>query len=73
MTCLGVHLKMHSGKYILHSSNKFIYGLKRYKKKEKKICDAIKQNESEVKKIWFLVFWHFLLGYCLDFDLVKIP
>ena len=40
------------------------------------ICDAIKQNESEVEKIDFfflLFFWHFLLGYCLGFNLVKPP
>ena len=33
-----------------------------------KICDAIKQNESEVEKYDF---WHFLLGYYLGFNLVK--
>ena len=45
-------------------------------------CDAIKQNESEVKKIWFfflffcfvLFFLQLLLGYnCLGFNLVKTP
>ena len=39
-------------------------------------CDAIKQNEPEVEKYDF--FWggcggHFLLGYCLGFNLVKTP
>ena len=39
------------------------------------ICDAIKQNESEVEKYDFykLAFWHFLLGYCLGFNLLKTP
>ena len=32
------------------------------------ICDAIKQNEPEVKH-----FWQFLLGYYSSFNLVKIP
>ena len=36
------------------------------------ICDAIKQNESEVEKfIFFLFFWHFLLVDYLSFKLVK--
>ena len=34
------------------------------------ICDAIKQNESEVEKYDFC---HFLLGYYLGFNLVKTP
>ena len=37
------------------------------------VCDAIKQNESEVEKYNFLFFWDFLLGYCLGFNLVKTP
>ena len=41
----------------------FLFGLtKMY------ICDAIKQNESEVENF---VFWYFLLGYYLSFNLVK--
>ena len=41
------------------------------------ICDAIKQNESEVEKhdffFFFFFFLQFLLGYCLGFNLVKNP
>ena len=33
---------------------------------QKRICDAIKQNESEVENMIF-GFWHFLLGYFLGF------
>ena len=35
------------------------------------ICDAIKQNESEVENFSFLEFWHFLLGYYLSLNVVK--
>ena len=35
------------------------------------ICDVIKQNESEVENFCFFVFWLFLLGYYLSFNLVK--
>ena len=34
-------------------------------------CDKAKWVWSQ--KIWFLVFLHFLLGYCLGFNLVKTP
>ena len=34
-------------------------------------CDKAKWVWSQ--KIWFLVLWHFLLGYCLGFNLVKTP
>ena len=36
------------------------------------MSDEINQNDSEVEKYDFF-FWHFLLGYCLGFNLVKIP
>ena len=35
------------------------------------ICDMITQNDPEVENFYFLVFWHFLLGYHLSFNLVK--
>ena len=34
-------------------------------------CDQAKWVWSQ--KIWFLVCWHFLLGCCLGFNLVKTP
>ena len=43
------------------------------KAKENVICDAIKQNESEVENVSFLEFWYFLLGYYLSCNLVKPP
>ena len=37
------------------------------------ICDAIKQNESEVGKNNILFFWHLLFVYYLNFNMVKTP
>ena len=34
-------------------------------------CDQVKWVWNQ--KIWFLFFWHFLLGYCLGFNLVETP
>ena len=36
-------------------------------------CDAIMQDESEVENFFSFIFWHFLLGYYLRFNLVKTP
>ena len=45
---------------------------------EYKMCDAIKQTESEVEKwsirfFFCFVFWHFLLRYYVSFNFVKTP
>ena len=39
-------------------------------------CDASSKMSLQSKSMiffWGGGFWHFLLGYCLDFNLVKIP
>ena len=37
------------------------------------VCDAIKQNESEVEKNQNFIFWHLQFAYYLSFNLVKTP
>ena len=37
------------------------------------LCDAIKQNESEVEKNENFITWHLLFAYYLSFNFVKTP
>ena len=37
------------------------------------VMRSCKMSLKPKLKIWFLVFWHCLLGYCLGFNLVKTP